>query len=45
MNRYKKPELQIVWLMANDIIATSRNPDELPDDEWHNQDELPDDEW
>ena len=45
MNKYKTPELDIVWIRSNDVITTSGNPDELPDDEWHNQDELPDDEW
>ena len=45
MNKYKSPDLEIIWFKANDIVTTSANPDELPDDEWYNQDELPDDEW
>ena len=45
MNKYKTPELEIILIKATDIITTSGNPDELPDDEWYNPDELPDDEW
>ena len=45
MNKYKTPELEIILIKANDIITTSGNPDELPDDDWLNLDELPDDEW
>ena len=45
MKKYKKPELEIIKILSKDIVTTSGNPDELPDDEWVNPDELPDDEW
>ena len=45
MKKYQVPELDIIKFHANDIITTSGNPDELPDDNWGNSDELPDDEW
>ena len=34
MKQYQSPEAEIVILSANDIFTTSKNPDELPDDEW-----------
>ena len=34
MEHYQSPELQMIQFSANDIIVSSRNPDELPDDEW-----------
>ena len=34
MEMYQSPEMEIWDLRANDIITTSGNPDELPDDEW-----------
>ena len=45
MNKYSEPEMEIIKLLKGDIITFSRDPDELPDDEWGNPDELPDDEW
>ena len=45
MEQYQSPELEIIKFAPDDIITTSGNPDELPDDNWGNQDELPDDEW
>ena len=45
MKTYQSPELEMINFSANDIITTSGNPDELPDDNWDNFDELPDDEW
>ena len=34
MEMYQSPEMEVLDLRANDIITTSGNPDELPDDEW-----------
>jgi hypothetical protein len=45
MKTYQNPELEMINFSTNDIITTSGNPDELPDDNWGNADELPDDEW
>jgi hypothetical protein len=45
MKQYQAPEIETLIFYTNDILVDSRNPDELPDDEWGNPDELPDDEW
>ena len=45
MKDYTSPKLEILFIKSVDIITTSGNPDELPDDNWGNKDELPDDEW
>lgn len=34
MEEYQSPEMEMLDLQAMDIITTSGNPDELPDDEW-----------
>ena len=34
MTNYTTPELEIISIKSIDIISTSGNPDELPDDEW-----------
>ena len=33
MNKYLTPDLEIILFSNDDIITTSGNPDELPDDE------------
>lgn len=45
MSTYQMPEIKLIRFSANDIITSSGNIDELPDDDWLNPDELPDDEW
>ena len=45
MEKYQVPEFKIINFFAHDVITTSGNPDELPDDNWGNPDELPDDDW
>ena len=34
MEKYYPPKIEIFHFSAVDIITTSANPDELPDDDW-----------
>ena len=34
MEKYQAPEMEVTIFDENDVIVTSGNPDELPDDEW-----------
>ena len=45
MTNYTELELKIHFIKSTDIITTSGNSDELPDDNRGGKDELPDDEW
>ena len=35
MKDYKSPKIEIIVFDSRDIVTTSKNPDELPDDEWN----------